>query len=102
MLQYLAVALCTVSPHPTRAQIRSGMIARRECFDMPDSGITRGVYAAAVTVCQHSAGGALRSHRDAFDTRRPVHNVDNCAPCLCSKGHACAEVVGRVTCAGGE
>ncbi len=46
-------------PTPTRAQILSGMIARRERFDMPDSDVTGGVYAAAVTVCQHSAGIAL-------------------------------------------
>ena len=99
-LQYFAVALCTFSAHPTRAQILSGMIARREWFDMSDSDVTRGVYAGAVTVCQHFAAGALRTHCDAFDTRRAVHNVDNCARCLCSKGHACAEVVGLVACAG--
>lgn len=52
MLQYFAVGLCTGSPHPTRAQIRRGMDARGECFDMPTSDVTDGVYAGAITPCQ--------------------------------------------------
>ena len=52
MLQYFAVGLCTGSPHPTRAQIRRGMVLRCECLDMPASDVTVGVYAAAITPCQ--------------------------------------------------
>jgi hypothetical protein len=40
MLQYFAVGLCTGSPHPTRAQMRRGMVDRNECLDMPASDVT--------------------------------------------------------------
>jgi hypothetical protein len=81
MLQYFAVGLCTCSPHPTRAQIRRGMMARSECLDMPASDSTGGVYDAAMTPCQPSRRTRVHAERDAFDTRQPVHNVDNCARC---------------------
>jgi hypothetical protein len=54
MLQYFAVGLCTGSPHPTRAQILRGMMARSECLDTPASNVTDGVYAAAIILCQPS------------------------------------------------
>ena len=93
MLQYFAVGLCTGSPHPTRAQILRGMMARSECLNMPASDVTDGVYAAAITPCQPSRRTLLHAERDAFETHKPVHNVDNCALCLCSKAHACAELL---------
>jgi hypothetical protein len=40
MLQYLAVGLCTGSPHPTRAQIRCAMEVRPESLNMPASDAT--------------------------------------------------------------
>ena len=52
MLQYFAVGLCTGSPHPTRAQIRRGVVVRCECLNMPASDVTEGVYAGAMTPCQ--------------------------------------------------
>jgi hypothetical protein len=92
MLQYFAVGLCTGSLHPTRAQMR-GMAARCECFDMPTSDVTAGVYAAAITPCQPFCSALSASESDAFDTRKPVHNVDNRALRLCSKAHACAQLL---------
>jgi hypothetical protein len=92
MLQYLAVGLCTGSPHPTRAQILRGMMARSECLDPPASNVTDGVYAAAITPCQPSRRMLLNAVRDAFEPREGVHNVDNRALCLCSKAHACAQL----------
>jgi hypothetical protein len=92
MLQYFAVGLCTGSAHPTRAQMRRGMAARCECLDMPASDVTAGVYAAAITPCQPFSRALSRAHCDAFETREPVHNVDNCALSLCCKGHACAQL----------
>ena len=59
MLQYFAVGLCTGSPHPTRWQIRRGMVARCECLDIPASDVTDGVYAAAMTACQPSCRTAM-------------------------------------------
>jgi|HubBroStandDraft_4_1064222.scaffolds.fasta_scaffold196363_1 hypothetical protein len=52
MLQYLAVALCTGSPQPTRAQIRYGNERPLELFDTPATDATGGVYAAGLSVCQ--------------------------------------------------
>lgn len=77
MLQYFAVGLCTGSLHPTRAQIRRGMAARCECLDMPASDVTARVYAAAITPCQPFRRAVTASENDAFETRNPVHNVDN-------------------------
>ena len=86
MLQYFAVGLCTCSPHPTRAQIRRGMMARSDCLDTPASDSTGGVYVAALTPCQPSRRVVHACAHDAFDTREPVHNVDNRARC-CAVRH---------------
>jgi hypothetical protein len=60
------------------------------------SNVTDGVYAVAMTACQPFRVLLLRGVRDAFDTRRPVHSVDNCAHCWWRNAHACAQVASDV------
>src|ERR1039457_2414056 len=47
---------------------------------------------------KHRIASRLHAERDAFDTRKPVNNVDNRAPCLWSKAQACAELLRNHSC----